>query len=207
MAPQITGGKVNFSRTVKVSDYEPKKAEVELTFSVEAGEALNQDFLTRTAWQAQAQVHDMLELKAPVIKLRAQIDPANLALVDDGKKTVVRKKATETSRGLKAQGPNIGTGEERIDPDQASADLAAEAYRDTSVTLPTETDVNWDAPPVLEITDKELTDHISHKNQQLRAPAKIHALIAKFAGKAPKTHRDIPQDVRHIFLYELQDLA
>lgn len=197
MAPQITGGRVVFARTLKVTDFEPKKAEVELSFSVEAGETLDQDFLSRTAYQAQAQVHDMLEIKPPVIKLRPQIDPGSLTLVADGTKTVIRKKATDASRGVKAQGPNIGTGDERINPDEVATAGVAVADQE----------VNWDAPAATPITDKELVDHISHKNVQIKKPAAINALIAKFAGKTPKTYKDIPQDARQVFLDELQVLA
>lgn len=61
--PTITGGKVVFSRTVQPADYESKKAEIELTFTVGEDE-------------------DHLEAAASVM-----VDAQNIVLVAVGKRS------------------------------------------------------------------------------------------------------------------------
>lgn len=38
----ITAGKVTYSRTIQVAQFEPKRAEVEISFEVEAGEVFDE---------------------------------------------------------------------------------------------------------------------------------------------------------------------
>lgn len=57
--PQITGGRVVFSRTVQPAQYESKRAEVELTFVLAEGEDLN-GTLNDVSLKAKNQVLDIL---------------------------------------------------------------------------------------------------------------------------------------------------
>ena len=66
---------------------------------------------------------------------------------------------------------------------------------------------DFESPPPAEITDKLLLDHVTKKNQALKQPPKIHALVAEFAGPAPKTYKDVPQALRQTFLDRLQALT
>ena len=66
---------------------------------------------------------------------------------------------------------------------------------------------DFENPPAAEIADKLLLEHVTKKNQALKAPPKIHALVAEFAGPPPKTYKDVPQALRQQFLDRLQALA
>jgi len=62
---QITGGKVTFGRSVQPAQYETKKAEVEITFTLAEGEALG-DTLNHAASVAQDKALEMVGLKKAV---------------------------------------------------------------------------------------------------------------------------------------------
>lgn len=61
--PQITGGRVVFSRTVQPAQYESKRAEVELTFVLAEGEELNST-LNDVSLKAKSQVLDILGINS-----------------------------------------------------------------------------------------------------------------------------------------------
>jgi hypothetical protein len=61
-ANRITGGRVSFSRVVQAQQFEPKKAEVELTFTIPEGENLD-DTLDEVAQIVQDKVFEMVGLR------------------------------------------------------------------------------------------------------------------------------------------------
>ena len=62
MASQITGGEVGFGRTVKTGDFENKRVDVKLSFTVGDGEDYS-TILGLAAQQAHDKCHEMLGLR------------------------------------------------------------------------------------------------------------------------------------------------
>ena len=212
MPIDITGGKISFSRTVKVADYEPKAAAAELTFNVPEGEAFTHTEIDTLFDQARSTVYRALGI-APAAAPKA-VDP----VMGETKRVGRPPKAAAataaagspaTSAATVSEVDAIGSG-----PTQGST-AAAQSGAATGVTTATaspamgagEPMADFENPPAAEITDKLLLEHVTKKNQALKAPPKIHALVAEFAGPPPKTYKDVPQALRQQFLDRLQALA
>lgn len=187
--PQITGGRVVFSRSVQPAQYESKKAEVEIIFAVPEGAEVG-DFLDKAAAMAQRKALEMVGLKTGPKAAAATADtpPATPAA---GSKAALEAAQAEKLGGdkpakPKVAMPNISSGEERKPP-------AEEEWGASEATT---------AEP---ITDATMKDACSKRNQVLKAPKAIKALIATFV-EFPKGCADIPQEKRQEFLTKLEAL-
>lgn len=216
---QITGGKVTFQRSVQPAQYETKKAEVELAFTLSEGESL-EGKLDEVAAIAQAKALELVGLKPATTTVKPTSVPATKPATEPKGKT---KQDLEAEQNAKLNGketktattkkppkppvenimgdveeetkPNISTGEERVDASQVSEDdellgLGGEAT---------------DEP----VTDEELTSQVAKHNAKIRNPTAIKLLIAEYfekGGKVQPALRLIPQDKRKDFLERLLKL-
>lgn len=198
---QITGGKVVFSRSVQPAQYETKKAEVEIQFTLAEGEKLENQ-LDIAAKFAQDKALEMVGLQKPAVttaapkaavptKAQGETTPAEKT----GKEAAAEKLNAADTKKAKAPpktGAAISTGEERKDPDNNDiSDLLGETPAEVKT-----------------ITDKDLSAACNAQNGKMKEGApSIRKLIEKFAGPLPKQVRDIPQEKRQAFLDELKALT
>lgn len=202
----ITGGVVKFERRVKTGEFEHKHAAADIAFSVPEGENA-QETIDLAGAQAHGQVHRLLnisnsgpaktptdkdKLAAAVVgdaavekhkrstKLPAPADPASMDVV------------TDQPAGGPQSGGNAVTG---TPPEPQSADPAAID------------DVLQSAP--VEVTDKDLTAHISKHNEKTKNAVEIRKLIGVYTPQDGLKHSavEIPQEKRSAFLVELAKIA
>ena len=193
--PQITGGRVVFSRSVQPAQYESKKAEVEITFAVPEGAVLG-DFLDKAGAMAQDKALELVGLKkGPQVAQPAQepTKTAPTATPVEPKPAGRTKADLEAEATAKAGGkpavtmPAISTGEERTDPAQAADEWGAEELVAEAVS------------------DAAMKDACSKRNQVIKKPQAIKALIAEYVA-FPKGCADIAQADRPAFLKKLAEL-
>jgi len=209
MASQITGGEVGFGRTVKTGDFENKRVDVKLSFTVGDGEDYS-TILALAAQQAHAKCHEMLGLREKPLPA-----PANQPAPGANGKVA----PTTTGPIVETAGPAEAANKARAkrppkieQPDPAAVDVAAEqppaktpeppkaAEPDPAAVVEEE----W-AGAASEITDADLMGAITKKNGEIKNPVLIRNLIGKYVP-APKPAREIPQDKRQAFLNELTAL-
>lgn len=224
---QITGGKIFYSQTRQAAQFEPKKAEVELSFIVGEGETfaevakMAEDF-------AVAKVQEMIGAKAtpaartvqsappkPAVdastggKGAAAMDTTQPAPVSGKEAYAAKEAAAKAPRasvpkaGKKDEAkPQISQGGERVNPEDDAIDMG-------DVTLDADgLPIEAGEPVVVaaQITDAEMTSAISKVNQKLQNPALIRAVVAEFVGPPPKSSRDIPQEKRAEFIAKVEAL-
>lgn len=202
----ITGGRVNFKRTVKTGDYEGKTAEVELTFSTEDG--VDYAGLLRLAsLTAQNQAHAMLGLApvaAPDTIAKDAAKDAYAAAADAGKKTRTRKPPAVDPATVEEPARTAEEAQEDFDP---LADGGEVAPKDVNADLgdplegvgdPLESE---EAP----VTDKELVTSITSHNDATRNTTAIRQLISRYTPQDGNKHQayEIPAEKRRAFLTEL----
>lgn len=214
---KILGGTVTYGRTINLGDYNSKKAEATIGFSVEDGGSIDE-----ASAVAVAKVNELLNitpakavtvLAAPLERFTTTAlapkethDAAGIKEANAGKLEAEKRKpgrppkvtpAAEAPKPVddefpETDKPQISTGEERKGPEDTAGD-------------------EWgaEAPAV---TDLDLTSKINHKNGELRkvhgdaAAPKIRQLIGKYVTP-PKQARDIPGEARAKFLEDLAALA
>lgn len=216
---QITGGKVIFQRSVQPAQYETKKAEVELSFTLSEGESL-EGKLDEVSAIAQAKALELVGLKPATTTVKPTSVPATKPATEPKGKT---KADLEVEQNAKLNGKevkpvkekktppkppaenimgdveeitaNISTGEERKDPAQVSEDdellgLGGEAA---------------DEP----VTDEELVSQVAKHNAKIKNPTAIKLLIAEYfekGGKVQPALKLIPANKRRDFLDKLLKL-
>jgi hypothetical protein len=216
---QITGGKVTFGRSVQPAQYETKKAEVEISFTLAEGEAL-EGKLDYAAEMARSKALEMIGLK-PALKAGS----VNEDTVQDhiGHKAVADNEAAKEAYAAKQNQEKEAKAKEKAEAKKRAEacntakpadDLAIPGFLDR-----TEKSVN---PPAMEsklidpdadllltheqpITDQDLVAAVTNTNAIVKDPKKIHASREKFV-KLPKGLRDIEQKDRPAFLAELEKL-
>lgn len=206
---QITGGKIYYSQTRQAAQFEPKKAEVELSFIVGEGEKF-EDIAKLAEDFAINKVQEMIgAIAAPAVRAvklvtpKPAVDtttppPANSKEAYAAKEANVKKDAAAAPKtsvpkaGPKADKPAISTGEERVDPaDVGTSDDDLLGVVET-VTI----------PAAKTITDQDISSAITKVNQVINNPVALRALVATFVDP-PKGSRDIPQEQRQAFLDKL----
>lgn len=216
---QITGGKIFYSQTRQAAQFEPKKAEVELSFVVGEGESYEQ--IAKIAEDfAIAKVQEMIGAKAAPAPKTVQPAPPKPA-VDTAPKTskgvdttpvagkeayAAAQKASVPAAGKKTppkaaakveEKPQISTQpENRADP----ADMSDVATSDDDILGSA---VVVEVPTT--ISDQDLTSAITKVNQKLNNTVIIRQLVATFV-QPPKGSRDIPQEQRAEFIEKLNGL-
>jgi hypothetical protein len=206
---QIVSGTIKFGRTVKTGDYENKRGDVELTFSVAEGEdpAATLDAVSREA-------HDRLN---KILGIRVAGAPAPAATPITSVSTVQipvasapgRTKADIEKEVTAAATPKKGPGRPPKPPAPTAAGPAPKPANDPLAIEPVEPvdpieDLGGPAQTV--ITDKELSDAANRANTKTAGKnvTAIRALNAKYGGgPVPKGLRDMPQGNRAAYLEEL----
>lgn len=216
---QVTGGKIFYSQTRQAAQFEPKKAEVELSFVVGEGESYEQ--IAKVAEDfAIAKVQEMIGAKAAPAPKTVQAAPPKPAVdaapkaskdVDTtpvaGKEAyAAAQKASVPAAGKKTppkaaakveEKPQISTQpENRADPD----DMSDVATSDDDILGSA---VVVEVPTT--ISDQDLTSAITKVNQKLNNTVIIRQLVATFV-QPPKGSRDIPQEQRAEFIEKLNGL-
>lgn len=205
---QITGGKVTYLRSVQPAQYESKKCEVEISFTLGEGEVLGNQ-LDIAAKAAVDKVHEVVGLKAAMGAPKVATAPKNPTPPPADPKADAAANMTAREQKAHAQankgpktppstGAAISTGGERKPSDDGlDFDLVPSTV---------------EAPASAPITDKDLTAAVNKKHGELAkvlkdaAAPKVRACIADFAGALPKQLRDIPADKRAEFLVALAAL-
>lgn len=229
---QIMGGKVTYARTVQPAQYESKKAEVEISFTLSDGEEMG-DSLDRAGNWAMTKCHEMVGITKPT-----HATEKTMAAIADGVQAAKdARHIEEVTNPLGLPKETKGKGKTQAEKDAAKAEAAAkmngkkataplpdpDALPDEPTQAissgdervsPDDNDTSFlDEPstPAREIKDTELYEAAGKKNKELMpkhagaSPAMIKALVQKFVP-LPKQLKDIPQDQRTKFLEQLAAL-
>lgn len=210
---QITNGKVTYGRTLKTGDYENKRVDVELSFSVGEGESY-ESILAQAAIAAHRKAHEMLGLsvlKGEVPAGAGTKEAAASALnAKDAKQPPIEAKRPP-GRPPKATPPPAVDHPVLADPTVLEDPKPAGTKVDD---LPKTVDPlaldelaidDFSAPAVEEITDEQLHSRLTIKNSTLKNPIMIRQLVLKYAGPG-KSSVQIPQEKRVAFLAEVEAL-
>jgi hypothetical protein len=211
--PQITAGKVSFARSVQPAQYETKKAEVELSFSLAEGEELGA-WLDDVAAKAQAKALEMVGLKPAqeakhVSVAKAQPKSKDVLDAEIAKAEVQEKqKAKEAYAAKQRVGEDLEAAKklaEKSNTAKVPVDSLMDLAENTNGQGLADPDADLLADVPKEVSDQDLVAAVTRKNQELKDPKKIHALRETFV-KLPKGLRDIPAADRPRFLAELEAL-
>ena len=201
---KITGGEIKYGRTVKTGDFENKRVDVALTFTVEDGED-HADIVQAAAKEAHDKAHAMLGIKVtadkpvsatePKPEPKADKAPAGRTKADIEAETTAALK-TKAVKAPKAPKPAATT---VAPPTAPAADDFSEFNEDAVESQP-------------EITDAAMSTAMNKKVGELKvvhagaAPKLVKELINKFVEPPKKSH-DIPQNLRAEFLKKLEALV
>lgn len=218
MPIDITSGKVSFGRKVQVAQFEPKEAAAEFFFNVPEGKTIDPAEADALFDRTKGHVYRVLGIAGAPDQAAAQV--AAPAATEAAKKAGRPSKAAAATAAPASPATSAATVSEvdaiggptpgSTGAAQSASTGAVAASTQTAAAPPvTATDVmaDFENPPPAEITDKLLLEHVTKKNQALKDPPKIHALVAEFAGPPPKTYAHVPQALRQKFLDRLQALA
>jgi len=201
---------VTFGRSVQPAQYETKKAEVQLTFTLAEGEALGPT-LDVAASLAQDKALEMVGLKkSTAVTTSVQPSPG----ATGGKEAYAAAQAAtkEAPKEKKPVGrppnPDKVKIEEKPQISTSPEDRKDPAAMDDSEADALDAMLELDTPPE-PITDKQLIEKIGIKNKALAdknagipQPRKIKELIAKYSTHA----HSIPAEKRQDFLDKLETL-
>lgn len=195
---RITGGEVAYGRTVKTGDFENKRVDVKLSFSLDDNES-HEAVLGSAGVAAVAKAHEMLGM-APVVGAQSVAGAA-------GGKPVARRTASTTEKveakaaagtgevtkigPLGAEDPVTGIPEglKRVKPAEPEGDPLA--------------DVLGTPTPPAEVTDKDLVERVTRHNAKIKNPIAIRELVTKYGATNLVS---LPQDKRSQFLTEMEAL-
>lgn len=214
---QIIGGRIVFARSVQPAQYETKKAEVELTFTMAEGEELGAH-LDQLGARVQAKALELVGLKVngnAGPSLGAVKDPAIPAKVTEDKpkgktkKDLEAEKAAELAKSAEAaEATKPKVTFPKSDPaDMSEADkpqISSGGERTDPAAVTSDDELFEAAAP--DVTDVDLTSAITRKNAEIKKPAEIKKLIGQYV-QPPKGSRDIPQPQRRDFLEKLKLLT
>lgn len=209
----ITGGKVSFSRTVKVADFEPKNATVELSFGIEEDGQEPQKSIDAVAGMALETAMRMLGFKSE--KALAAAKSEATAVMSGAAGPVPGRRGPGRPPKL-AQSPYAPPAKTNGNGNGADAVARALEVEEPADAEPTTTDAptegadaaavaDWEKPPA--ITDVELTSALTRKMGELKDGPRIRAVVQKFTRDGSISAATIPQDKRADFLIELKALA
>jgi hypothetical protein len=187
---QITGGSTRFMRRVQVAQYEPKEAEVTLTFAVSDGDDYHHIAATAGA-EALTLTECMLAGKfAPQAAKEAVAQSAPVE-----HKPTSHKKTTKTEPVKEAAKADPSAVEDLSAMEaEVNAEVNAAAADPSAMTEET---------VVQEIPDKTLVDACSAASKLTQNSDVIRAIISGYVAP-PGRVANIPQDKRAEFLLKLQ---
>lgn len=212
---QVTNGRITYGRTVQPAQYESKRMDAEIVFSVGEGEGF-ENMLNLAAYHAIDKVHESLGLPRPgkpANCIQGAIAVNGVALQDGPTKSDLAAEA-EAKIGKpadgKKRGPKKPPAVAEVDPaavdvvaDQPGGETSGGSEGALDVDPAAVEDVfTAEAAP---ITDKDLTDATARKNQIIKNPVAIRQLIGKYVAP-PKQLREIAHEHRANFLTELAAL-
>ena len=186
---QITGGSTRFMRRVQVAQYEPKEAEVTLTFAVSDGQE-HTAIASQAAHEAMYLTECMLtgKIAPPAKEAVAQSAPVE-------HKPASHKKTTKTEPVKEAAKTDPSAVEDLSAMEaEANAEVNAAAADPSAMTEET---------VVQEIPDKTLVDACSAESKLTQNSDAIRAIISGYVAP-PGRVANIPQDKRAEFLLKLQ---
>lgn len=206
---QITNGKVSFGRTVKTGDYENKRVDVEIAFSVGEGED-HTSILEQAGALAVGKAHELLGLKTagsvpaqqPPVTSAPERPASPPAAASPPKRAAAPKKPPVVDVGPISKEEIAEATAARAAPpvEDDHAQAAVEGAADP--TAFTEDDLVGTAP---EITEAQLVDACAKKQSATGNGIAIKQLIYKYVAP-PKSVREIEPARRQDFLNELAKL-
>lgn len=220
---QVTHGKVSYGRTIKTGDFESKRADVELAFSVEEGASMT------SAGKAVAEI-ELLCIKRVFEILGQKDDERNInkaaktlgaATEDENeeqrearsevRKTLLPAKATKMPKAAaKADAADVveeplpaflESEKEKLKPTAKAVD-AAEVVEEEVEDDDLGDLLGTDEPK--EITDKEVNEATARCQQENKNGVAIKKILAEFGVKAPARAIDMAQDKRAAYLEKLK---
>lgn len=221
---QITNGVVKYGRTVKTGDFENKRVDVELSFSI-TEEDNTDEVIAHVSDKAMAHAFRMLEdggeVKALPAKTSAKAKAAPV-LVKNEESEEEAKPAKAAPKKAAAKMPEVvapkadpsameDEEEKQVTPKflgkgKAPAANPASMEEDEEELEEDEgiDDLLGGGEPAKEITDKDLDAAAQRCQAQHKNAPAIRKLLAKLGVKAPSGRLiDLPQDKRQQFLDEL----
>lgn len=205
---QVTGGSVLYSRTVKITEYEPKKAEVRIDFTTadEAGGAY-EAILQQACDIAVAKAHEILGLTTVAPKAGKGKNAAPVAETPPADPKPAAVVEEEIPLGNLTGGASAADASKQAYADAQAAKAAGKGGSIMADADPGNLD-DLLGPAAKPITDEDLLGEITRKNAEIKNSAAIRALIAGHVPDASKPHQayDIPADKRAAFVAALKDL-
>lgn len=198
---QITNGSATFSRTVKTGEFENKKAEARLDFTVGDGEDYVEVF-DRAAKGARLQVHAMLGI-ADKVKEEKPAAPATPTATND--KTKLAEAVTGGKPGeVVTEGKPAAEKKQRGAKPPKPADAGVDVVTEQPKAADTDEDIfgpTTPATPARTIADQELSEVCREKNKEINDTVAIRGVMAQFGGGPPPLQlRNIPQEKRQAFI-------
>lgn len=209
----ITSGTIGYTRALNLGDYNSKKADVTLAFTLNEGDNLD-GILSEVSQLCVFKAHEILNRLSAGAATRStpQVsegapDTAAPAEGTAPAATTARKgRPPRANKGPQADPTAVVDAEVVSDPTHGEGDVIPndddqpepEQLDDASVVE----DEDWSAAAP-EVTDKDLVEAISKHNQVVKNAPAIRALIGEFV-EAPGQAKDIPQEHRASFLEKLK---
>ncbi len=203
---QLTSGTVKYGRTVNGGDYNSKRADVELTFTVAEGEEEGAA-VQHVSELAVFKCHEILHKLSAGASSRPNADkpisaPAATEVAAPAETPAAPAKR-QPGRPPKNKGP--ATDPTEVQEPTHTTDTAASADAGSPAEDPSEVVEDWSAAAP-EVTDVDLTAAISKHNAKVKNPQAIRQLIGKYVP-SPGQARDIAQAQRSAFLVELETVG
>ena len=177
---QITGGSTRFMRRVQVAQYEPKEAEVTLTFAVSEGQD-HSGIVMQAGQQAVGYVEQMLKGTFTTPE-SAPVEHKPATKKTDKKPEPVKEAVTDPTAIVEDAVTAETISEQVADKDPAAVEEVTKAR---------------------EVPDKELADACAAASKKTENTDGIRAVIAKYIAP-PGRVSGIPQDKRLQFLEDLK---
>lgn len=201
MTAKITNGTIKVGRTIKTGDFENKRFDVELSFTIpEDGDAEVADYVSAVGELAMKQMNDMIGAKEAAPKPAAATKPPKVPKAEKPAEKAPEKSAADPSDMEELDRPTPPT-PKFIEKEVAAANKKAEASEVDENDI---SSLMGGAEPAKEITDKELQDAAQKcMDKNKNAPA-IHKVLRDLGIKSPPGRIiDLPQDKRQQYLDDL----
>lgn len=199
---RITGGEFVYERKTAPAQYESKTARATIAFVVADEDTADvaQDIFDRARDEAVKNVGILLRTKLDLIERTEEPRGPGRPKGAPNRPKVPAEPVHQTTKEPLGAGHVVDV----TDPDPTPASTGGTTSSGGALDLPDDPTVGAAVVPV---TDAVLMEKIMQKNAALMKPAAIRALVATYAGPAPKTARDVPAEKRPAFLLELEALS
>lgn len=194
---QINGGEISYGRTVKTGDYENKRCDVKVSFSVGDGED-HGDVVALAGKIAHSKAHELLGLQATSA---AAVEPAAPA------KPRGRPKVEAPTPSAPAAPPAADPAAipEPVQAASTPAQPAAPVVPPAADPAAMGEDVLTAAPAGPTLTEQDCVTAVTSHNAKIKNPQAIKALLAEYVTH-PKGVRDVPANMRQQFIDRLHKI-